>query len=478
MAIPAGMSAAEQAAYEAAEALIAKAAQEGSREISFDREEFRALTHIPPELSELMGLTHLDLSNTKVSDLSPIRSLTGLHHLSLNHAGVSDLAPIRDMTALRFLSLDQTGASDLSPIRNLTGLDSLFFSQTGVRDLSPVRGLAGLQLLSLAHTGVSDLSPIRGLTALQHLFLKGTSISELSPIHGLTGLRNLHLDQTAVSDLSPIRDLMRLQNLFLAQTGISDLRPALVVNMVSDGQLSGLWFANTPAVQLDERLARLAEIADDKQRTKEVLDYLKTLPPWPEPLPWLTPPPSTPRHASDRKPARQDPPLTRAGAAPTTPVKHIKFLLDQPRLTQFTAREVAGQIRWALKDVKRSTNALPEPFATIEEIADALDDLGNARLAPKKRQRVDDMKLRIAQLEAMVERLTAQLADSEKARETAEALAKSQGLRARFSEEMAVEGAKTIWFSARAGIAIGMIYFLGPSNATVLALLGALEALK
>jgi hypothetical protein len=320
-----------------------------------------------------------------------------------------------------------------------------------------------------------EIADIKGLTSL---YLDSTKVSDLSPIRDLTGLQSLSFDLTGVSDLSPIRNLNGLRILLLEQTGVGDLRHLIHMDQLGDGPLGALSFFHTPAVQHDPNLARLAEIEDYRRRTKETIAYLKTLPPWPEPLPWLTTAGSSPPQAPNPQPLRQDPPMTRAPAGPKTPAKHVKFLLSQPRLTAFTAKEVAGQIRWALKDVKRATNSLPDPLATIEEIADALDDLGNTRLEPKDKQRVQDLTLRIAQLEAVIEKLTAQLSDSEKAWETAEALAHSQTFAGQLSRELAPEIVKTGGFIVRAGIVTGAVYFLGVTNPIVAAMLGTLAALK
>jgi hypothetical protein len=363
-------------------------------------------------------------------------------------------------------------------IADIKWLTSFKLDRTKVSDLSPIRNLTELQSLRLTGTKVSDLSPIRDLTGLRTLWLNQTGVSNLSPIRDLTGLLSLRLTGTGVSDLSSIRDLSELRTLWLQQTGVSDLRHLIHMNQLGDGPFGGLWFFDTPAVEHDPELARLAEIEDKSRRVKETIAYLKTLPPWPEPLPWLTNAGSSPPQAPNPQPLRQDPPMTRAPAGPKTPAKHIKFLLSQPRLTAFTAKEVAGQIRWALKDVKRATNSLPDPLATIEEIADALDDLGNTRLAPKDKQRVQDLNLRIAQLEAVVEKLTAQLSDSEKARETAEALAKSQGFQGQFMSELATETVRTGGFIVRTGAVGGAIYFLGQASPIVGAMLGVLAALK
>ncbi len=270
MAIPAGMSAAERAAYEAALELIAETVQRGGTWISFiSRPTFRNLTHIPPEIANVQGLVKIDLDLSKVSDLSPISDLTGLEELSLNQTGVIDLSPIRGLTGLRILSLIETGVSDLSAIRSMTNLQYLAITSTDVGDLSHIGKLTRLKSLSIDATRINDLSPIRNLTGLQHLSLNKTGVTDLSPIRSLTELRSLRLIETGVRDLRPIADLKKL----------------------GDGGLGGLYYLLTPAVELDENLARLERMSVSSERAQETVLYLKTLPPWPEPLPWLAPDP-------------------------------------------------------------------------------------------------------------------------------------------------------------------------------------------
>lgn len=320
-----------------------------------------------------------------------------------------------------------------------------------------------------------EIARIKGLIQIN---LNKTKISDLSPLAGLTELRVLTLNQTGVSDLTALAGLTGLRRLSLNHTGVSDLRPLIGLEKLGDGDFSGLWFRDTPAVRLDDNLARLAGIKDDEQRAKDVLVYLKTLPPWPEVLPWLKEEDghsSSPAKVASR---REEPPLTRRTAPIKTSPAQVKFILTQPRLTRFTAHEVAGQIRFALQDVKRSTNALPEPLATIEEIADALEEVGNMQLAPKQKQRVEELQLRIAHLEAVIEKLTGQLNDAEKLRETSEALASSQNYSGKLNPAMAEETAKTIGFVARTGVVGGAIYLLGAINPIIAAMLGALAAMK
>ncbi|MET0397313.1 MAG: leucine-rich repeat domain-containing protein [Longimicrobiaceae bacterium] len=176
-------------------------------------------------LRELTSLTSLSIRSTEVSDLSPIRDLTSLASLDIAITQMSDLSPLRDLTSLRSLDISNTEVSDLSPLRELTSLTALHIPNTQVSDLSPLRDLTSLASLDTSDTQVSDLSPIRDLTSLASLDTSVTQVSDLSPIRDLTSLTALHISDTQVSDLSPIRDLTSLASLDISNTQVSDLSP-------------------------------------------------------------------------------------------------------------------------------------------------------------------------------------------------------------------------------------------------------------
>lgn len=106
-----------------------------------------------------------------------------------------------------------------------------------------------------------------------------------------------HLDLTncPVSDISVLASNSNLEFLDLTHTKVSDLRPIAdshFIFAVTDRQ-KGLHFNNTPATEASEELNRLSEVEDDRERTDKTLAYLRTLPPYPEPLPWEMPQAST-----------------------------------------------------------------------------------------------------------------------------------------------------------------------------------------
>jgi len=243
---------------------------------------------LPPKIADLTNLHSLDLHDTQVADLSHVAGLTNLQTLFLGNTQVADLSPIAGLTNLQRLSLGNTQVTDLSHIADLTNLHLLDLDNTQVADLSPIAGLTNLQLLSLNNTQVTDLSHIADLTNLQRLDLDNTQVTDLSHIAGLTNLQTLALDTTQVTDLSHVAGLTNLKWLNLDNTQVTDLRFLLDLprlthpDVPEDGR--GVYFSYTPACN-DPAIAAAAEIEDNEDRLQALLAHLRTLPPWPEPLP-------------------------------------------------------------------------------------------------------------------------------------------------------------------------------------------------
>lgn len=138
-----------------------------------------------PELDCVpLDAKRLDLSFLPITDadLLKVAGLTGLQELRLSNTQVSEVTPLAGLTGLQTLELSSTQVSDVAPLAGLTGLQDLWLGGTQVRDVAPLAGLTGLQALSLAGTQVSDVAPIAGLTSLRILFLENTRIEDLTPL--------------------------------------------------------------------------------------------------------------------------------------------------------------------------------------------------------------------------------------------------------------------------------------------------------
>lgn len=469
---------AAEAAYREALREIDRVRAAGGTELSLSGEYYYDLDRIPSEVAAIEGLEYLSLAHTKVSDLSPLRGLTLLGGLQLVETAVSDLSPLQGMTALRNLWLSQTAVSDLSPLRDMISMEALSLNETAVSNLSPLRKMTSMRTLGLEQTAVNDISPLRAMTSLTTLELSQTDVSDLAPLAEMADLRRLFLYKTKVRNLNPLSQLSALQGLVLDQTGVTDLRPLVDLSFENIGVSNGLSFANTPSTLRDPELRRLSYLKGPKQRTRETLAYLKTLPPWPEPYTPATrgdvPVPGQigpSENQSSSKIAREEPPMSRGALKAKTSAAHIRFLQREPELTRLTAQSVATQIRDAMLEMRRRSNDIPDALLKIESLADALEGIGNAPLGPKGEKRIEDLQLRIAQLEAVIEKLTADLTVSKAA------TTNPNGFAATLSKEAAREIATSLGFLTRLGAIAGLVYFIGPTNPVATGLIGAWAAI-
>ena len=194
-----------------------------------------------------LNIRTLDLSETIISDISPLTNFTDLQSLDLEETQVSDLSPIKNLTKLRSLFLAGAPVSDLSPLMNLSALQSLILPGTKIRNFEVIAKLSNLQSLEFVNTkeidvGLlanlqklqslalfdpepSDLVQLSTLPALERLDLVCSEISDITPLENLGTLRSLVCDEISISDISPLTKLVDLESLHLRLTSVSDISP-------------------------------------------------------------------------------------------------------------------------------------------------------------------------------------------------------------------------------------------------------------
>jgi eukaryotic-like serine/threonine-protein kinase len=164
------------------------------------------------------GRLGLDLSGTKVNDLSALSEAPLAFLNLLDCKELSDLTPIASL-ALVGLNLSGTGVTDLSPLREMHSLEKLFLNDTLVSDLSPL-SLLKLTELAFQTCPIRDLEPIRKMP-LTKIELSQTRVTDLSPLVGMA-ITEIDLTGTPVLDFSPLAELP-LEKCFLQSNRITDL---------------------------------------------------------------------------------------------------------------------------------------------------------------------------------------------------------------------------------------------------------------
>ncbi|MCC5966457.1 MAG: leucine-rich repeat domain-containing protein [Natronohydrobacter sp.] len=360
-------------AYELAREKIAEAARTGAEELDFSGEAFQALDRLPPTISELAGLQSLSLRGTRIFNITPLSGLKGLEYLDLNDTQITDLTPLAELKRLVGLYLANTNSTDVTPLSGLVALEGLRLANTAITDVAPLSNLTRLRFLWLYRAQISDLAPLSNLKELQLLELANTPTTDLAPLSNLKELRALSLKNTQIVDMRPITGLYKL--------GSDDLYGEnLKVFILVDEYLD---FRSTPATKRDATLAKLAQIKDSIDRTRQTLDYLRSLPPWPAPYtPAATPDGSPPQPIGGASIDMQAQALS-----DLTPL--AEELVQSPETGRFSVRHkpiekpdllaaTLGQVTDAIEDVLHDpSNGLNETSLDIRKLKRTLERYAN-----------------------------------------------------------------------------------------------------
>jgi hypothetical protein len=172
--------------------------------------------------SNLANLRVLNVSGTKVTDLSPLARLVDLEELDASNTEVSDVATLSGLTKLRKLRLRNAWrVSNLAPIRELVGLEVLDL-QGVLGDVDVFAGLTRLVKLRIWVSGrSSDLSGLSGMTAMRSLQLWGP-FSDISALSTMT--RMVYLDMRLAPNVRNITPLAHMPHLQVLRVGSNEVR--------------------------------------------------------------------------------------------------------------------------------------------------------------------------------------------------------------------------------------------------------------
>jgi hypothetical protein len=123
---------------------------------------------------------------------SLIIGMNGGFELDLSGSEISDLTLLYGMP-LKALNISDTPVTDLSPLMHMHGLNKLDISGTYVSDLAPLAELP-LTSLNLSLTPVSDLEPLAN-TPIQNLRVFTASITDLTPLQNMQ-LKDVYFMET------------------------------------------------------------------------------------------------------------------------------------------------------------------------------------------------------------------------------------------------------------------------------------------
>lgn len=160
------------------------------------------------QVSEAGVLTHLDLSDESISDMTGIAAFNNLETLDLYNNNISSI-DLSQLTALDFVDLSKNELSQLDVSNNVL-LEQLWLDHNNLESLD-VTQLDLLEELFLDDNGISQLDVSNNL-ALKRLELENNNLENID-LSALTDLRRLYINNNNLSqvDFSNNSDLLYLQ---------------------------------------------------------------------------------------------------------------------------------------------------------------------------------------------------------------------------------------------------------------------------
>lgn len=102
-------------------------------------------------------LTHLELSNNDLKNVSVLEKITDLRHLFLNNNQISDIKCLRKLTRLTNLHLHQNQLKSVKGLEKLKQLEVLYLDNNQIKHISPLLRFKNLKQLDLSHNRITHL---------------------------------------------------------------------------------------------------------------------------------------------------------------------------------------------------------------------------------------------------------------------------------------------------------------------------------
>lgn len=123
--------------------------------------------------------------------------------------GAKTLVDLKQLSNLEYLDLSNTKITNISSLSSLKNLRVLYLQRNSISDISALKGLTKLEILSINGNKVSNISAVSSLTQLSELYIKGNRITNYNPIAGLKNLKILYLKGNRSTSYSSLKNVKK-----------------------------------------------------------------------------------------------------------------------------------------------------------------------------------------------------------------------------------------------------------------------------
>lgn len=151
-------------------------------------------------------------ANRVITNISGLEYAVNLERLDLSENRISDLTPIKNLRKIKFLELFRNNIKDLKPLSTLKELEHLdIYNNSGITDTTPISGLTKLKWIDMHYcnrrTAPVNVEPLGKLINLEYLSIDDNFVSDINFTKKLVNLKTFSCNNNYVTDMSPIQDL-------------------------------------------------------------------------------------------------------------------------------------------------------------------------------------------------------------------------------------------------------------------------------
>ena len=181
------------------------------------------LSTIAP-LEGLVELTHIDLSDNTLRNISIFSGFTKLQELRMAHNVITDLDALTGLKQLTYLDITNNSVQSLKPIHTLTGLQTLMANNNAISAVDGISAMSSLNVLQLSQNGLLDMSPIAGCTTLTELDISKNDLKTIAAVKDMTALFRLNASNNRLTELPVFTSNHKLGYIDVSYNQIRDIQ--------------------------------------------------------------------------------------------------------------------------------------------------------------------------------------------------------------------------------------------------------------
>ena len=118
------------------------------------------LTEVPSLVSKFVDLTHLNLQDNLITDITNLKSLNKLKVLNLKHNLINDISSLEYLKYIEILDLSKNQLENIEILKKLKKINRLNLKHNKIHSISSLKNLARLNHLDLSSNNIESINPI------------------------------------------------------------------------------------------------------------------------------------------------------------------------------------------------------------------------------------------------------------------------------------------------------------------------------